>query len=68
MTKKRKSRDWESNDYYDSDEDDYLDRTGQLEKKRKARMKKDGKAAVEKADTFQTLVRWFNFSVVFKCD
>lgn len=25
---KRKKRDWEENDYYDSDEDNFLDRTG----------------------------------------
>lgn len=36
--KRRKHKNWQSDDYYDSDEDTYLDRTGDIEKKRQKRM------------------------------
>ena len=35
---KRSKKKWEENDYYDSDEDEFLDRTGTLEAKRQKRM------------------------------
>lgn len=41
--KRKMEKDWESNDYYDSDDDTYLDRTGEVEKKRIQRMAKLGK-------------------------
>ncbi|XP_058792252.1 kanadaptin-like [Phymastichus coffea] len=41
--KKSTFRNWEAADYYDSDEDNYLDRTGAIEKKRQKRMEMDGK-------------------------
>ncbi|EDV22213.1 uncharacterized protein TRIADDRAFT_64173 [Trichoplax adhaerens] len=51
---KRKRKNWEDNDYYDSDEDNFLDRTGDLENKRIARMRRAGKIT-EEAETFQSL-------------
>ena len=48
---KRSAKKWEENDYYDSDEDEFLDRTGTLEVKRQKRMKKvkDGNNQAEEA-------------------
>lgn len=55
---KRKPKNWEENDFYDSDEDTFLDRTGIIEKKREMRMK--AKAA-PKAETYESLVSFFIF-------
>lgn len=54
-SRKRKEKNWEEEDFYDSDEDNFLDRTGDIDAKRKKRMKKFGKAA-ETVDTYETLV------------
>jgi len=54
-SKKRKEKNWEEEDFYDSDEDNFLDRTGDIDAKRKKRMKKFGKAA-ETVDTYETLM------------
>ncbi|XP_068621884.1 kanadaptin [Battus philenor] len=48
-SRRRKERDWSADDYYDSDDDSFLDRTGHVERKRKQRMMKHG-VAVEKND------------------
>ncbi|XP_071079378.1 kanadaptin-like [Haliotis cracherodii] len=52
---KRKAKNWEDNDFYDSDEDTFLDRTGTIEKKRVQRMKKAGKIE-DKAETYDSLM------------
>ena len=51
----RKKRFGAEDDYYSSDEDTFLDRTGAVERKRQARMKAAGKA-VDSIETFESLV------------
>ncbi|XP_014805961.1 PREDICTED: kanadaptin [Calidris pugnax] len=55
VSRKRKSKNWEDEDFYDSDDDTFLDRTGAVEKKRLNRMKKAGKIE-EKPETYDSLV------------
>ncbi|CAG7727111.1 unnamed protein product [Allacma fusca] len=52
---KRKDRDWADEDYYSSDEDTFLDRTGTVEKKREKRMREAGKIET-KIETYETLL------------
>ncbi|KAG8222968.1 hypothetical protein J437_LFUL000263 [Ladona fulva] len=54
-SKKRKARNWEEDDFYDSDEDTFLDRTGTVERKREKRMRSAGKLEV-KAETYDSLL------------
>ncbi len=56
VSRKRKKKNWEDEDFYDSDDDPFLDRTGVVEKKRTERMKKAGKMQ-ERPDTYESLVR-----------
>ncbi|NXP69511.1 NADAP protein, partial [Ramphastos sulfuratus] len=56
VSRKRKSKNWEDQDFYDSDDDTFLDRTGAVEKKRLNRMRKAGKIE-EKPETYDSLVR-----------
>ncbi|RZC32408.1 kanadaptin [Asbolus verrucosus] len=51
-SRKRKPKNWEENDYYDSDDDTFLDRTGSIEKKREMRM---NAKAPQKAETYENL-------------
>ncbi|XP_046383270.1 kanadaptin [Ischnura elegans] len=54
-SKKRKARNWEEDDFYDSDEDTFLDRTGTVERKREKRMITAGKLKT-KAETYESLL------------
>ncbi|NWR31264.1 NADAP protein, partial [Tachuris rubrigastra] len=56
VSRKRRSKNWEDEDFYDSDDDTFLDRTGAVEKKRLNRMRKAGKIE-EKPETYDSLVR-----------
>ncbi|KAK5650215.1 hypothetical protein RI129_001244 [Pyrocoelia pectoralis] len=52
-SRKRKARNWEENDYYDSDDDTFLDRTGSVEKKREKRM---SAKIPQQPETYQSLL------------
>ena len=54
-SRKRKEKNWADEDYYGSDEDVYFDRTGDIEERRQARMKRFSKKT-RIAETYQTLV------------
>lgn len=54
-SRKKKTKNWEEDDYYDSDEDNFLDRTGTVERKREQRMKQAGKLE-GKTETYNSLV------------
>ncbi|CAG5127386.1 unnamed protein product [Candidula unifasciata] len=56
-SRKRKQKKWEDDDFYDSDEDTFLDRTGTIEKKRFIRMKNAGKSEPE---TYESLLEKYN--------
>jgi len=52
----RKVKKWEEDDFYASDEDEFLDRTGTISKKRHSRMKQAGKAE-EVVETYDSLMK-----------
>ncbi|XP_012531728.1 kanadaptin [Monomorium pharaonis] len=58
-SRRKKARNWEEDDFYDSDEDNFLDRTGTVEKKREQRMKLAGKLE-EKVETYSSLTEKHN--------
>ena len=51
----KKSRNWEEADFYDSDEDSFLDRTGDIEVKRQKRISRV-KPSAKKSENFESLV------------
>jgi len=51
----RKSKNWEDADFYDSDDDTFLDRTGDIEKKRQKRILRV-KPVKRETENFETLV------------
>ncbi|XP_030050440.1 kanadaptin [Microcaecilia unicolor] len=59
VSRKRKAKNWEDEDFYDSDDDTFLDRTGSVEQKRINRMKKAGKIE-DKPDNYDSLVSKLN--------
>lgn len=62
-SRKRKKKNWEDDDYYDSDDDTFLDRTGDIEKKRKQRMEKAGKLN-NQVETYESLVKSNIYDIV----
>ena len=57
IIKHRKEKNWESADFYDSDDDTYLDRTGDVEKKRLQRMAQAGKLTDEQNSSNSSLLK-----------
>jgi pSer/pThr/pTyr-binding forkhead associated (FHA) protein/predicted transcriptional regulator len=55
--KRKKEKDWESADFYDSDEDTYLDRTGDIERKRLNRMALAGKLDEKSAKSLGGVIK-----------
>lgn len=66
-SRRKKTRNWEEEDYYDSDEDNFLDRTGTIERKRERRMKLAGKCE-EKVETYNSLVILFHYVYINLCN
>lgn len=59
---------WEDDDFYDSGEDEFHDRTGELEMKRKMRMQRVGKKSgrSKTVETYESLVSLTFTAVVTK--
>lgn len=55
---KQRAKKWEEDDFYESDEDEYNDRTGELEQKRNMRMKRIKKSSKipKTVETYESLV------------
>jgi len=51
----KKSKNWEEADFYDSDDDTFLDRTGDVERKRQKRISRV-KPTEKKTENFESLV------------
>ena len=58
---KRQAKKWKDDDYYDSDEDEFLDRTGNIAEKRQKRMKMEGELSKNnEVETYDTLREKYN--------
>ena len=55
-SKKCKAKDWEADDYYDSDDDTLLDRTGTVEKKGSTMRAADKRDPGEVVEMYSSLV------------
>ncbi|PRD35667.1 UNVERIFIED_CONTAM: Kanadaptin [Trichonephila clavipes] len=62
-SRQRKKKKWEENDYYDSDEDPFFDRTGQIEKRREMRKKLTKKTEVENFQSLETKLSAINSEI-----
>lgn len=56
-SRQKKKKKWEENDYYDSDEDTFLDRTGTIEKKREMRKRIEKKKDAETFESIETKLK-----------
>ena len=61
VKKKKKNYD---EDYYSSDEDTFLDRTGAVERKRQAKLKAAGKIS-DSVETYDSLVSFYDYLGLF---
>lgn len=62
-SRQKKKKKWEENDYYDSDEDPFFDRTGQIEKRREMRKKLTKKTEVENFQSLETKLNAINSEI-----
>ena len=53
--KRHKGKNWADEDFYDSDEDTFTDRTGTVERKRQQRIQRLGKREQQTAETYESL-------------
>ncbi|GFU22907.1 kanadaptin [Nephila pilipes] len=62
-SQQKKKKKWEENDYYDSDEDTFYDRTGEIEKRREMRKRLTQKTEVENYQSLETKLNAVNSEI-----
>ncbi|XP_054714718.1 kanadaptin-like [Uloborus diversus] len=62
-SRQRKKKKWEENDYYDSDEDTFLDRTGVIERKREMRKMAEKKFESETYESLQMKLKGIEIEI-----